>query len=172
MSIEQVLVFSVMTQPAPEAAPSAPTATARPTAAAGMPGETTTGAGGASSSTTATTHQSGGGGGGALPPQQAPMGGIFWILPVMLVVMVVMSFVAGRKDKKKREELMNSLQRGDKVMTTGGVIGHIAELSDSEAVIRVEDGRIRVVRTAIQSILESKRGGAAIEAKPEAKATV
>lgn len=176
MSIEHVVILSVMTQPAPEstsapAAQSTPAASARPTAAAGMPGEAASTSGGAASGSGAITQQSGGGN-SATPVQQGPMGGIFWVLPAMLVVMVVMSFVAGRKDKKKREELMKSLQRGDKVMTTGGMIGHIAELSDNEAVLRMEDGRVRIVRSAIQSVLESKRGGAAIEAKPEAKAAV
>lgn len=173
MSIEHVVILSVMTQtgtasqPAP-ASTSTPAASARPTAAAGMPGESTN----ASSGGTAGTLQPGSSGGAAPAPQQAPMGGIFWILPLMLIVMVGMSLMAGRKDKKKREELMKSLQKGDKVMTTGGMIGHITELSDTEAVLRVEDGRIRITRNAIQGVMESKRGGAAIEAKPDAKAVV
>ncbi|MFA6043509.1 MAG: preprotein translocase subunit YajC [Phycisphaerales bacterium] len=169
MNIEQMVILDVMTQttPAGAPAPTAQAAPARPVAAAGMPGDAGS-AGGDASKTLAP-------GGGTTSPTaapQSPMGGLFYVLPLMLVVMVVMSMLTGRKEKKKREELMKSIQRGDKVITTGGIIGTITELSEVDAVLKVEDGRIRVTRAAMQGVTESKRGGAtaSVETKPEAKA--
>lgn len=166
MDISQVVIWNVIAQTAEPA---------RPVAAAGMPGEaaSTASTGAPVTGEAAKTLSS--------PPpinggasQSPPGAGLFYILPLALVAMVVMSMLAGRKDKKKREELMKSLQRGDKVITSGGIIGTIAELSEVDAVLKVEDGRIRVTRAAIQGVTESRRPGSTstLESKPEAKAAV
>lgn len=170
MNIQQMVVFNMMTQTTPGStpAPMAQAAPTRPVSAAGMPGDAGKSAAGGEAGSTLSP----GGTGAPVAAPPSPMGGLFYVLPLMLVVMVVMSMLTGRKEKKKREELMKSIQRGDKVITTGGIIGTIAELSEVDAVLKVEDGRIRVTRAAIQGVTESKRGGAAasVETKPDAKA--
>lgn len=179
MNMAQVVMLNVMTQTTPgaqaatpgaqTAAPGAQTATpARPVSAAGMPGDAN------SSSTGADAGKTLSPGGTGSSPAAPPGPNMFYILGPVMLIWIVMIVFSGRKDKKKREELMKSLQRGDKVITTGGIIGTVAEISDVDAVLRVEEGRLRVTRAAIQGITESKRGGASasLESKPEAKATV
>lgn len=86
----------------------------------------------------------------------APSGAdMLWPFIVMAVVIVLMTTLTGRKERKKRQELMNSLKKHDKVLTTGGVIGTVVELSDTEVVLRVEDGRIRFSRSAVANIINS-----------------
>jgi preprotein translocase YajC subunit len=97
------------------------------------------------------------------------------MLPVMLVLMVVMTTMTGRKDKKKRAELMASLKKNARVQMVGGEIGTIVELSDTEVVLRVEEGRIRFARSAVQTVLDSAKAkaesGAIAEVKGEPKTT-
>ena len=54
-----------------------------------------------------------------------------WLLPVILgvffVLMIVMTIVPQRKQKKKMQEMINSIQIGDKIMTIGGFVGTIVE---------------------------------------------
>ncbi|MFO0833274.1 MAG: preprotein translocase subunit YajC [Phycisphaerales bacterium] len=104
---------------------------------------------------------------GSAPAPANPLGQMGLFLPFLLVivVMVGMSFWTQRKEKKKREELMGSMKKGDKVQTFSGIIGTLTELSDTEAVLRVEEGRIRVARSAIQVVLSSRNGGPAVEPK-------
>lgn len=93
----------------------------------------------------------------------------FTFLAIMvgfLLLMIFMAWSGNRKEKKKREELNNSLGKGDTVQTIGGVIGEIAELRENDVILRVEDGRIRFARSAIQGILRSK--GDKSEGKAEA----
>jgi preprotein translocase subunit YajC len=109
------------------------------------------------------------------PSQPQGMGLLFWLLPLMLLVIVGSQMMAGRKDKKRRQELMSSMKRGEKVQTIGGVIGTIVEVGEHEVVVRVEEGRIRFAKSAIQTILSAQDKPApngAIEAKPDAKAAV
>lgn len=100
-------------------------------------------------------------------PAASPLGGMGLMLPFILVIAVVMlmSFWTQRKEKKKRDELMNSMKKGDKVQTFSGIIGTLTEINDTEAVLRVEEGRIRVARSAIQAVLSSRSGGTSIEPK-------
>ena len=54
-----------------------------------------------------------------------------WLMPVILgvffVLMIVMTIVPQRKQKKKMQEMINSIQIGDKIMTIGGFVGTIVE---------------------------------------------
>lgn len=105
--------------------------------------------------------------GGTPAGQASPWGQMGLFLPLIAVfgVIMIMSFLSQRKEKKKREELMASMRKGDKVQTFSGIIGTLTELTDHEAVLRVEEGRIRVARTAIQTVLASKSSGSSIEPK-------
>jgi preprotein translocase subunit YajC len=70
--------------------------------------------------------------------------------------------------------MMASLKKQDKVQMIGGEIGTIAELTDDEVVLRVEEGRIRFARSAVQAVLASKgkpESTMISELKGEAKAT-
>jgi preprotein translocase subunit YajC len=107
--------------------------------------------------------------------QQAPApfgGGMMFILLAMVLLMLFTSIMAGRKEKKKRAELMSSLKKQDKVQMIGGIIGTVVELSDDEVVLRVEEGRIRFHKSAVQAILSSrsKGDGSTTEVKPQPSA--
>lgn len=85
------------------------------------------------------------------------------MLPILLVfvVMIFLTSMTGRRERKKRAELMSSLKKHDKVQTMGGVIGTIAEINDHEVVLRLEEGRMRVSRAAIQTVLSEGKGSKA-----------
>jgi preprotein translocase subunit YajC len=93
------------------------------------------------------------------PAQQG--GGLGMLLPMLLitgflVLMIVMQTFAGRKEKKRRDEMLSSLARNDKVLTSGGIVGSISELHDQEIVLTTDassNTRIRVVKSAVQSVL-------------------
>jgi preprotein translocase subunit YajC len=92
---------------------------------------------------------------------------------VVLGVFALMTFMTSRKDKKKRAELMSGIKKHDRVQMLGGVIGNVAEITDDEVVIKVEEGRIRFARSAIQAVLtpakSKNESGAIAEVKGEPK---
>ncbi len=116
---------------------------------------------------------------GGSQPLPAPSSGagspnmILWLFPIIAVLFLT-TMMTGRKDKKKKAEMMASLKKQDKVQMIGGEIGHIAEITDDEVVLRVEEGRIRFARSAVQAVLvpKNKPESAMIsELKGEAKTT-
>ncbi|MDX2146381.1 MAG: preprotein translocase subunit YajC [Planctomycetota bacterium] len=133
--------------PGSTAAPGIPApATAAPTtatAAPGTPGTTGTPTGPAA----------------PLPPRAAGPGFELLIPMVVLVVLMIgMSVITGRREKKRRETMMNSLGKQDQVQTSGGIIGTVTEIGQDYVVIRLEEGRMRVAKSAIAGILNSAGG--------------
>ena len=74
------------------------------------------------------------------------------LLPLVLIIVVFYLFMI-RPQMKRQKELKNyreSLQKGDKVVTTGGIYGKIADIKDQVVVIEIADNiRIKVDKSAI-----------------------
>jgi len=111
---------------------------------------------------------------GPTPAAQGPggMGAIFWLLPAMLLVMVLLQVTGARKEKKRRAEMMSQIKKGEKVQTAGGLIGTIIEVGETDVVLRLEEGRARVLKSSIALVAGAKAANGTVEAKPEVRATV
>lgn len=93
-------------------------------------------------------------------PPASPFGGQFLFLMVgVMALMIFMQVMTGRKEKKKRAELMASMKRGDKVQTIGGIIGTIAEIRDDDMVLKLEEGKVRVTRSSVATVLKEGKVG-------------
>ena len=80
--------------------------------------------------------------------------GSIWPMIIFLVVIFALFyFVMIRPQQKRQKEhqaMMQELQRGDKVMTAGGIYGTIDTVNEDNVVIKVEGGTtLRVARTSI-----------------------
>ncbi len=135
-------------------------AAAAPVKAVGMPGQAAGPAATTAAPGTAQPAQGQGGGGLGLP----------LLMILAFAIMFIPMILSGRREQKKRAELMASLRKGDKVQTTGGIIGTIAEMGQDDVVLKVEEGRIRFAKAAVSGVLRSsttKPESTIIEPKPE-----
>ena len=71
----------------------------------------------------------------------APMGGGFeWIFLVgFLVIFYLMIWRPQAKRAKEQKNLLGNLQKGDEVVTNGGIAGKIVKVSDDFVVLEVSD---------------------------------
>jgi preprotein translocase subunit YajC len=73
-------------------------------------------------------------------------------LPLILVFVVIYFFMM-RPQMKKQKEMTNyrsSLQRGDKVITTGGIYGRVAEVKENYVMLEVGgDFKLKVDKSAL-----------------------
>ena len=77
---------------------------------------------------------------------------IMTFLPLVLVIVVFYFFMIRPQMKKQKEvaAFRNSIAKGDKVVTTGGIYGKIVELKDNTVLLQVDDNvKIRVDKAAI-----------------------
>ena len=84
--------------------------------------------------------------------QGAEANPIMTFLPLILIIVVFYFFMIRPQMKKQKEvaAFRNSLAKGDKVVTTGGIYGKILELKDNTVLLQVDDNvKLRVDKAAI-----------------------
>ena len=86
---------------------------------------------------------------------QGGFGGFAQLLPIILIIGVFYVLLIRPQQKRQRQlqETIASLKIGDRVITTGGVIGVIITVKDTSFLIRSADKSIlEIARTAIADI--------------------
>ena len=85
--------------------------------------------------------------------EEGDSGSIWPMIIFLVVIFALFYFVMIRPQQKRQKEhqaMMQELQRGDKVMTAGGIYGTIDSVSEDSVVIKVEGGTMmRVARISI-----------------------
>ncbi|WP_321290353.1 preprotein translocase subunit YajC [uncultured Sunxiuqinia sp.] len=89
-----------------------------------------------------------------MAPQPGAEGGnpITTFLPLILIIVVFYFFMIRPQMKKQKElrKFRESLAKGDKVVTTGGIYGKIVEIKDHYILLQVDDNvKIRVDKSAV-----------------------
>jgi preprotein translocase subunit YajC len=93
--------------------------------------------------------------GGCYPADTGEEGGTS-ILPMIIFLIIIFAlfyFVMIRPQRRRQREhemMVQELQKGDRVITAGGIYGTIESLSEDSIVIKVESGAtIRVARGSV-----------------------
>ncbi len=102
------------------------------------------------------------GGDAPVVPVQQP-NPIWGMLVIFLPVMVIWYLLFGlpqSKERSKHDDMLKSLKKNDPVVTIGGIIGTVVNISDSgdEVTLRVdEDTKLRVRRSAIREVIGKEK---------------
>ena len=89
----------------------------------------------------------GGAGGGGLISTLIMFGAIFLIFYFMIIR-------PQQKRAKERDKLLSNLEKGNKVVTNGGIHGIIAGLEEKTALLQISDNtKIKIDRSAITTVL-------------------
>src|ERR1700712_2550174 len=86
------------------------------------------------------------------------LGGLGSFLPLILIVVVFYFFMIRPQVKKQKDQkkYVEELKKGDKVITTAGIHGKIADVSDTTFLVETEGGhKIRFEKSSIS--LESSK---------------
>jgi preprotein translocase subunit YajC len=87
----------------------------------------------------------------------APFGGDIMAFLPMIAIVVVFYFLLIRPQQKRAKEtrtMLEALQKGDEVVTAGGIVGRIAKLSDAYADLEIAPNvQVTVQRSAISLLL-------------------
>jgi len=78
--------------------------------------------------------------------------GTLFLLALMFIVMYFLVFRAPRKKQQEHKQMVQSLQKNDKVRTIGGIIGTVVDIKDDEITLKVDEStntKIKVVASAI-----------------------
>jgi len=84
-----------------------------------------------------------------LQAQQSGGSGFLLLMGGMFLIMYFFMIRPQMKRAKEARKFQESLAVGDKVMTTGGIHGKVLEIGETDIVIGLDNGRMRVEKTAI-----------------------
>ncbi len=88
------------------------------------------------------------------------MGGLVQLLPILLIIGVFYILLIRPQQKRQRElqETISQLKAGDRIVTTGGIIGTITTARDTSFLIRSADKSIlEISRSAVAGIQEEEK---------------
>jgi preprotein translocase subunit YajC len=86
----------------------------------------------------------------------------------MIAIMYFLMIRPQQKQLKDHKALLAGLKKGDAVVTQGGVIGKISEISDREVKLEVAQGvKIRVLKSSVQSVTPNAEAPKAEDKKEE-----
>lgn len=96
------------------------------------------------------------------PSKAAPAPGWLMFLqsfgPLILILVVFWFLVIGskRKQDRQRREMLESIKKGDRVQTIGGILGTVLDVREDRLVLKVDESsntKISFARSAIHRVL-------------------
>lgn len=89
---------------------------------------------------------------------QQPAGGMGSMLMLFLPLLVIWWFLLIRpqqKKEKERQKMLSELNKGDEVLTIGGVFGEVVQVKEDRVTLKVADKtNIEVTKSAVSSKLK------------------
>jgi preprotein translocase subunit YajC len=82
-------------------------------------------------------------------------------LPLLFIVAIFyfLVFMPMQRQKKQQSQMLKNLQSGNEVLTTGGIVGTIINISGDMLVLRVKPDNIKlqVARSAVASLVNPEK---------------
>jgi preprotein translocase subunit YajC len=87
-------------------------------------------------------------------PSGSPMGTLVMIVP-MFAILYFLLIMPMQRQRKQQQKMIASLQNGDVVVTSGGIMGAIVSIDNDTLILRVKpnDIKIQVVRSSVSSLV-------------------
>jgi preprotein translocase subunit YajC len=95
--------------------------------------------------------------------QQGPA--MSWFVLQLAAIFAIFYFLIIRPQRKQQErhrQLLASLQKGDRIVTSGGILGEVVHLKDDEVTVKSGEARLVIMRSNIANVVNRS-----LEAKPQ-----
>jgi preprotein translocase subunit YajC len=91
------------------------------------------------------------------PPAGGLPAGLGQAIPIILMIAIFyfLVFRPMQRQQKNQKEMVRSLQNGQTVVTTGGIIGTVVAVNDDTLILRVKPDnlKLQVSRSSVTSVL-------------------
>lgn len=98
-------------------------------------------------------------------PTANPATGTLFMLVAMGGIFYFLVFMPMQRQKKQQAQMLASLEAGSEILTTGGIVGTIVNISGDMLIVRVKPDNIKlqIARSAVASLVKTET--AAVEKK-------
>lgn len=105
--------------------------------------------------------------------QQQPGNPLLQALPLVLIVGIfyVLVFMPMQKQKKQQAAMLQNLQSGNEVLTSGGIIGTIVSITGDSMILRVKPDnlKLQMSRGAVSSLITESKTSSSTTSSEEKK---
>jgi preprotein translocase subunit YajC len=92
------------------------------------------------------------------PPANALLQQMLFIVPLFLIFYLLI-FMPMQRQKKNQKLMLASLENGNMVLTSGGIIGTIVAIESDDTLVsrvKLDNIKIQVARSAVSSVVASE----------------
>src|SRR5512133_2067439 len=89
----------------------------------------------------------------------APTSSLLSFLPILLIfgIFYFLLFLPMQKQRKQTQKMLSSLQNGNTVVTSGGIIGTIEAEDTLLLRVKPDNSKIQVARSAVSSMVSAEK---------------
>ncbi len=75
----------------------------------------------------------------------------------IFVLFYLLLILPQQKKAKQHQSMLNSLHKGDRVVTTGGMYGTVHDVKDNMIVLKISDEvKVELVKSAVAAVIDKK----------------
>jgi preprotein translocase subunit YajC len=75
-----------------------------------------------------------------------------------IIIMILFYFLMiypQNKERKKKEEALNAIQRGDRILTRGGIYGTVADIKEQILIVKIsENVKVEIEKGFVESVIK------------------
>ena len=95
-----------------------------------------------------------------VPDERARMLQTFGLMLFMALAMYLLMFRPQQKKAREHAQLLKTIKNGDRIVTSGGILGVVVGIKDKSVSIRSADTKLEVLKSAVAEIVERSSSGA------------
>lgn len=77
----------------------------------------------------------------------------FFMVMVLMTLFYFLVLRPQNTERKKRDSMLSSIQRGDRVLTRGGIYGTVADIKDEILILKIsENSKVEVNRSYVEVV--------------------
>jgi preprotein translocase subunit YajC len=94
------------------------------------------------------------------PPPEGSSGGssfLVSLLPILLIFLIFYFLLIRpqQKRQKQHQEMLSSLRKGDRVLTSGGIFAQVLNVKDDRVVATIAEGvKVEIAKPSISAVIE------------------
>lgn len=80
-------------------------------------------------------------------------------VPILLIFVIfyLLLILPQQKKQKQHQNMLNALTKGDRIVTTGGMYGTVADVKENMIVLKIsEDVKVELVKNAVAAVIDKK----------------
>ncbi|MBN2189416.1 MAG: preprotein translocase subunit YajC [Chitinispirillaceae bacterium] len=102
---------------------------------------------------------------GAKPQQKGNLFGDPMIMMMLFIVLIVWFLMIRpeQRKQKERQKMLQNLKKGDKVMTSAGIVGIVGTIKDNTVMIKISDNNtvVEFSKSAVTAVMAGESSGSA-----------